>query len=209
MNQEHIEKFYILNQRGVSLGSPTPTEYATIKDIVSDMAFDNTSSDNIVFITVRFSPAVKIPKVFTYQKEFTRISGVVYTKTFKRKQEQWKMYSIKDQVDYLSYYFDTVYKSSFNETSNIMKSYELSNDGTVHLHAIVVSHTKYNDYDIRVIRNTVLRHGETMRHLRNGRDYCNNIVICNDSLTDRVKYLLKDYQQSKKYYLPSIERIKI
>lgn len=183
--------------------------YRKIQEFADTVTFPDISKENMLFITVRFSPMVKIPRVRTYQKEYTKPNGVIFTKTFRRKNDQWKMYGVEDQVQYLSEYFDTVYSTVIRGAVTVIKSYEMSDDGTCHLHSIVISHDKYNDYDLRVIRNTVIRHGETMRHIRNGKDYCNNIVIVNDSLIDRLIYLFKDHHQSKKYYLPSVERITV
>jgi len=99
----------------------------------------------------------------------------------------------QEQLETCLRYYETVYFTYIRGVS--YGSWELDSGGKLHLHILLHSEDKIKDtYVLHTIRHGVSTDRHTLRFTRGKKDYCNNIVVCNDVL-QTLQYITKDHER--------------
>lgn len=101
----------------------------------------------------------------------------------------------KVQYDYCM----RVVKSAYNisKDTKLFGIWELNKSGNVHFHMILTDPTVKGKTSLAIMQRDVLNSEIVMKNLSKKMiDYMNNIVVVNDSITERLEYMLKDYEEN-------------
>jgi len=123
------------------------------------------------------------------------------TKRMNKPIERYKNVPYKVQQAYIEKVIITCYLELLPKEVKLVGCYEFNKTGQLHAHLLIQTDFIKNDIDLTVFRRDIMNCELVMNNRKkDNNDYMNNIVFVNDSIAERVKYMMKTGKDMLKYF---------
>lgn len=144
------------------------------------------------YVTISPNPSTKVEAIL-------RVPRGKYDKLVEvKKKVRYDCIPQQQQFKYCIEHLKSTYLSLCDNDCYIVGTTELNKSGNVHLHLLLYSKNYKGVNGLHELRRDILCCPTTILNLkRNGKDYMNNIVICED-ISKTIEYFDKEYGQNIK-----------
>lgn len=172
----------------------TPSKLACSSLVV---ARPHLRDQTIYYVTISPNPSTKVETELKVPRgKYDKLVTV-------KKKIRYDCLKQSEQVKYCMNHVKDTYMSLCSNSLHLIGTVELNKTGNVHLHLLLQSNQYKGLNGLHELRRDILNCPSTMANLcKQGKDYMNNIVICDDP-PKTIAYFDKEFEQNirdGKYY---------